>query len=89
MSLSVARSTRAINKENLNGEGLNGVARISMLWDRDRAAAEERTGARRSYCGDRQSRRRAGARTPAIRIWSWHGPIWRPVCRRLWISPLP
>ena len=30
-----------INKENPNGQGLNGVARISMVWDRDRAAAEE------------------------------------------------
>ena len=29
-----------INKENPNGQGLNGVARISMVWDRDRAAAE-------------------------------------------------
>ena len=33
--------SQLINEENPNGEGLNGVARISMLWDRDRAAAEE------------------------------------------------
>ena len=63
--------SQLINEENPNGEGLNGVARISMLWDRDRAAAEEFAAdhglgdrARRSDCGDRQSRRRAGARRP-------------------------
>ncbi len=32
--------SQLINEENPNGEGLNGVARISMVWDRDRAAAE-------------------------------------------------
>ena len=89
--------SQLINEDNPNGEGLNGVARISMLWDRDRAAAEEFVAdhgledrARRSDCGDRQSRRRAGARgPPAIRILSWRDHTWRPVCRRLWISPLP
>ena len=33
--------SQLINEENPNGQGLNGVARISMLWDRDRAAAAE------------------------------------------------
>ena len=86
--------SQLINEENPNGEGLNGVARISMVWDRDRAAAEEFAadqGWRR--CSTIRLRRSAKptacwcSKTPAIRIWSWRGPIWRPVYRRLWISP--